>query len=184
VAKEFQEKLEKELKGITKNFVVQIESASEDYTEVVESSLRYLLKDKKARGVYVTLNKPALTLINQLENKNIDTKRLFFIDGISGEPEKTGNEHFVVLSGPTALTELGIEMAKAKETGKYDFIFFDALSTLLIYNSVDRCLQFSYFLLAKLRSYNLSGIVIYIKSDLEKKIFDSVIHLTDKAVRF
>ncbi len=180
------EKLEKALETAPKNFIIQIESPAEEYNSVIETSLNFLLKNKDAKIIYVTLNKPVSMILNNFAAKKIDTSRFFFIDGISGaaQTKESIDKKFVVLSGPTALTELSIEITKAKETGKYNYVFFDALSTMLIYNSQKRCLQFSYFLLTKLRDYEFCGIIIYLKSELEKEVFDSVAHLSDKALRF
>ena len=180
------EKLEKELESAPKNFIVQIESPPEEYNSVIETSLNFLLKKKDGKIIYVTLNKPISAILSGFEAKKIDSSRFFFIDGISGatQTKESIDKKFVVLSGPTALTELSIEITKAKETRKYNYVFFDALSTLLIYNSQKRCLQFSYFLLTKLRDYEFSGIIIYLKSELEKEVFESVAHLSDKTLRF
>lgn len=185
MSKDIREKLEKELKSAPKKFVVQIESSAENYNDVLQTSLDFLLEEKNSRGIYVTLNKPVTVLAKELEGKKIDSKRLFFIDGITGTTAKKEEpENFVILSGPTALTELSIEITKAKETGKFDFLLFDTISTLLIYNSQKRSLQFAYFLLTKLKDFALSGIIIYLKSDLEKEVFESVAHLGDKTLRF
>ncbi len=181
------EKLEKELESAPKNFIVQVESPSEEYNTVIDTSIEFLLKDKDAKKIiYVTLNKPVSMLLHGFEAKKIDSNRFFFIDGISGSSQRreSDDKKFVVLSGPTALTELSIEITKAKETGQFDYIFFDTISTLLIYNSPKRCLQFSYFLLTKLRDFELSGLIIYLKSDLEKEVFEGVAHLSDKVLRF
>ena len=180
------EKLEKELESAPENFIVQIEIPSEEYNTVVDSSLNFLLKHNDSKIIYVTMNKPVSMILQNFESKHIDPKRFFFIDGISGSSQRkeSDDKKFVTLGGPTALTELSIEITKAKDTGKFDFIFFDTLSTLLIYNSPKRCLQFSYFLLTKLRDFKLSGIIVYLKSELEKEVFESVAHLSDKALRF
>lgn len=180
------EKLEKELKGAPKKFIAQIECTAENYKEIADTSIKFLLENKKARGIYVTFNKPVFVLMDFLQSKGIETDRLFFIDGISGATQNqlTGKNNFAVLSGPTALTELSIEITRAKETGQYEFILFDALSTILIYNSQKRTIQFTYFLMTKLRDYNFSGVVLFIKSELEKEVFDSVAHLTDLQLKF
>lgn len=173
----------KELGLLGKNSVMLAEVDAKDYGQVIDSSIDLLVSQKKLSMVYVSLNKPAKTIMNYFNEKHVDFSNVFFIDGVSGETVDDEDKNCVVLTGPSSLTELSVQVSSAMERPNVDFIFFDAISTLLIYNSQKRCMQFSYYLMKMLRTYKVSALLIFVKSSLESEMFNYITPLADKSIR-
>jgi len=77
------------------------------------------LSNEDLSGVYVAVDKPYESLTNDLENQNIETSDIFFLDAISKDQgiNKTNNpkdqQNVVFLESPQNLTDLSISLAEA-----------------------------------------------------------------------
>ena len=157
------------------------------YTEVNIELLKILINESKMFGIYVTINKPYVSIKKILEKNNIDTERIFFIDCITktsgGNPEIT--ENCLYIASPKNLTELGVALSQAMSAMKSKenkFLFLDSLSTLLIYNTAGTVAQFSHFLATKLRLFGLKGIFISIEKEMDEKMLLTLMKFCDEVI--
>lgn len=129
-------------------------------------SLTHCIKNEKI--CYITLNKTAKRLSEELRKNKVDLKNVLFIDCITAtlkQPEPLPNIVFV--PSPNALTKLGIEVTKALKTAQLDHVIFDSLSTLLVYGDHKRAARFLNFLIEKTRGSNVKFVFTCLKGDAE-----------------
>lgn len=111
------------------------------------------------RICYITLNKTYGSLVEIFKNENIDMNNIAFIDAITksvNRVENTSNCYFI--SSPQALTELSIAI-DAFLTLNFDYIIFDSITTLLIYQKAEEpVIRFITNIVNKIKKYNCKGI--------------------------
>lgn len=175
--------LEQKLKDLPPNFIVFLLSESVEDTPL--KVLNYLLREKETSGIYIALDKPSKTIRENLIRNKTDVEKLYFIDLISeaaGVKPETYKDIFV--SSPSNLTDLGIAIQSAIETlkTKNKFIIFDALSTLFNYNEKPIVLRFIHYLTARMRNFNIIGIFILMRADVDKATLSQFAGFADKTI--
>jgi len=167
-------------KALEESGITLLRTSSENYQKVNMAVMRSLMSDLDLRGIYVTVNKPYGTITNVLEDHNIDTSNIFFIDAISEDlneeaPERTKNVIFV--DSPQNLTDISIVLSEAIENIPTDekFVFFDSMSVLTIYNDTNEVTKFAHYLTGKMRKWNVAGVIISVEDEMDH---DIIFHLT------
>ncbi len=136
--------------------------------------------------LYVAINQPYSRLKKVMENGRIDTSRVFFIDCITetsgGRSERVRNCLFI--NSPGSLTELGISITQALQAmpGK-KFLFIDALSTLVIYNSSKSIAKFSHFLMTRVKLLGLAGIFMVVEKEMEEILLSQIKQFCDRIIK-
>jgi KaiC/GvpD/RAD55 family RecA-like ATPase len=114
-------------------------------------------------GVYITLSKDYVELTKMFREKEIDMGKLAFVDGVSqmygiGAVDAPNIKY---ISGPisldgivAAITDIIPAMKSEKK-----FVFLDSITTVLLYNSLERTLKFSEFLTVSLKRLQVAGVV-------------------------
>lgn len=182
-----QEKFEHELKDL-KQYVVLATVGARNYQKINLEIIKHLIEDKNTPGVYVTLNKPFETLESIFKKEKIDTRVIIFIDAITkttgGEIEKTDKCLFI--GAPDNLSDISIAMDQAVRSlpSKKRFVFFDSLSTLLMYNNVTTVAKFIHFLAGKMRIWQVGGIIVSLKKEKDKELIDELIQFCDAILDF
>jgi len=135
-------------------------------------------------GIYVTLNKAHPSLIQELKNNKIDTSKLYFIDSVCKKIAKNKREYSncVDIEGVESLTELSLAISSASHTGKFKFLIFDSITTLLIYHDQETAEKFISYLINKLKSLDISVILISIDEDKSNKIVNFISQFADKTI--
>jgi hypothetical protein len=142
--------------------------------------------DDRNLCLYVAVNQPYARLKKTLESGKINTDRVFFIDCITetsgGKAERASN--CLYINSPSRLTELGISIMQALQAmpGK-KFLFLDALSTLIIYNSSKSIAKFSHFLITRVKLLGLAGIFIVVEKEIDEMLLSQIKQFCDKVVR-
>jgi len=179
--------LAKELSKVKAKEIVLILSDEKKYLETNLEILGILTGKLKGKGIYVTINRPFDSLIELLKEKKINSKNLFFIDAItltiSGQAKEVSNCLFI--NSPNSLTELGIalgEAFKAMKTKEERFIFFDSLSTLLVYNHSKSVTKFAHFLTGKMREWKIKGVLISLQKNVDEKLIAQVSQFCDRVI--
>jgi len=179
--------LVKELSKISDKEIVLILCDEKKYLETNLRILHILTNKFKEKGIYVTINRPYESLIELLKKKKINIKSLFFIDAITptvaGKTEDTSNCLFI--DSPQNLTELSIALSEAFTGMKQKedrFIFFDSLSTLLIYNEAKSVERFAHFLTGKMRKWKIKGVLISLQKNIDENLISQVSHFCDKVI--
>ncbi|MBU0456946.1 MAG: ATPase domain-containing protein [Nanoarchaeota archaeon] len=166
-------------------YVVLATVSSKKYHETNLKIIKYLTKKESTPGVYVTLNRPFNTVKKQLKEKGVDTSLIIFIDAITkvaGATKKT--KECLFLGSPENLSDISFSMDQAVRSlpAKKKFVFFDSLSTLLIYNKAQTVAKFIHFLASKMRIWKVKGIIISLKKDSDKELIDELTQFCDKVL--
>ncbi|MBN2127351.1 MAG: hypothetical protein JW703_03075 [Candidatus Diapherotrites archaeon] len=160
-------------------------SKAQNYFSSVTELIKKLVNEQKLTGVYVSLNRPAETIITSFEQKGIDLSSLIFIDGVtknSGNKGKAKNTIFV--DSPKNLTDLGIALTQAVNGIKTEnkFVFFDSISTLLVYNSFDKSSKFAHFLALKMRDWKVKGMILSLEKESDSEMLEQMKMFVDNVI--
>lgn len=181
IEKDFKEKL-KDLK----EYIVLATVDAKIYNQTNLEIIRYLTQVENVPGVYVTLNKPYDIIKASFEKKGIDTRLIIFIDSVTktakGKVEKT--DRCLFIGDPTDLSDLSFAMDQAVTAlpGDEKFLFFDSLSTLLIYNKMNTVERFIHFLSSKMRVWKVKGIIITLQKDSDKELIAELSQFCDVTI--
>ncbi len=134
-------------------------------------------------GVYVTLNRPHENVKKILKKEKIDLDKIIFIDAVTktvgGKIKKTKDCLFI--GSPSNLSDISISMDQAIMAipTKDKFLFFDSLSTLLLYNNVEVVAKFIHFLSGKMRVWQIKGIIISLRREKDKELIEELKEFCD-----
>lgn len=142
------------------------------YHETIQGIVRKLVKEKKHRGVYVTLNRSCCRLEDIFSREGIPTDNIFFVDAVSritgSCSEEKVNHSFV--ADPHNLSGLNISIFRSLEgLGEENrrFLILDCLSSLLIYNKSQQISRFLHSFTAEIRPWNLNGVIVSIEGEFK-----------------
>ncbi len=172
------------LKGM-KDYVALAIVSGEKFHETNQEIVAELVKDN-IPGVYVTLNRPYENVKRQLGNRKIDFTKIIFIDAVtktvSGRVEKTPD--CLYIGSPQNLSDMSIAMDQAIMAipTKDKFLFFDSLSTLLLYNDVSVVAKFVHFLSGKMRVWKVRGIIISLRQKKDKELIEELREFCDMII--
>ena len=179
------EKIKNAFNDLSEHWLLLFIVNAEDYLETNIAILNEVLKQEDTVGVYVTLNRPYASLIKILEKNNVKTDKLFFLDCITktlgAEKEE---KQCLFLENPQNLTNIAIaidEIVKAIPS-KNKSLFFDTMSTLLIYNKTGTVSKFLHFLTGKIRVLNLNGVLLSTEKELDPELADQLDQFVDKTI--
>ncbi|MFW6450562.1 MAG: hypothetical protein ACOCZ6_05915 [Nanoarchaeota archaeon] len=150
------------------------------YQEFVRSFTKnYLGKNISS---YVALSRPYQSLVESFKKQKVNTDNIFFIDTST---KMTGKEdpqadNCLFIESPSALTNLSIAINKVVEASEPKFVFFDSLSTLLIYNPEQMIIKFTKDLINKLRAKSSKFILICLDGNDEANIIEKLSMFVDK----
>jgi len=143
-------------KELEDNQILVLLLPSIDYNKDIVKIVK-ILSDKKI--LYVTLNKTHESLIEIFKKSKIDVSNITYIDAISKtfklEHPPTENCHFC--SSPGSLTELSLLINKLLK-GKFDYLIFDSITSLLIYEKDKPVAKFISDIMNKLKSSETKAI--------------------------
>ncbi len=166
----------------TKKGVYTFISKPEDYTAANIVIISTLTKRLRLAGIYVTLNKPCSAVSKELEREKINLKQLLFIDG-TGEEKSKKISNCIYIQGNQSLTELSLAMTEAGRNKSTDFIFFDSLSTLLVYNSREITERFIHYIVNKGKSMNLFMVIISVEEERSNKLIPLLSQICDGCIK-
>ena len=160
--------------------------SADHYAQVNAKVLKNLANEKNLKGIYITINRPYQSLIESYQEEGIAVDNIFFIDAITkttGGREVDAN-NCIFLDSPTNLTDIAIALKQAVELmgDAKKFIFLDALSTLLIYNSSQSVIKFAHFLTGRMRAWNCEGAIISMQKEMDEKLTNQLIQFCDQKV--
>lgn len=149
-----------------------------------ESILKIIGNLRDKRVCYVALNKEANALKKQFHLRNIPTNNIFFIDAVSkalkGIEEK---EDMILVSSPAGLNEITEAITEVLESGYFDVLFFDSLSTLELYDlEYFGKERFILNLITQVRVHNQNLILTYFKENFDINLVNKLD--VDKRVNF
>jgi hypothetical protein len=158
----------------------------------LHQSMIFALKAMQARdmyGIYVSLNRPHVTLRRTLQRASIRLDRLYFIDCVTALAKSTLTRQggdVIYAIGPDDLHADGSVLAAVEKfvhsVSGEKFIIIDALRTLFIYNEPSVVSAFIHSLLAVSVRHEIKLLVLTRKEDdglikLVSNAFDDNIHI-------
>src|SRR3989338_1757778 len=174
--------IEKSLSGV-EEYVALATVAAQRYQQTNIDIIQYLTAVDGTPGVYVTLNKPFATMEGIFKKNNVNTEMIIFIDAVTrttgGSTEKTNKCLFI--GSPENLSDVSLAMDQAVRAipGEKKFLFFDSLSTLLIYNKPITVAKFIHFLSGKMRMWRVKGIIISLEKESDKELLSELSQFCD-----
>jgi len=134
---------------------------------------------KKSKVLYITVNKSCSVLTDKFKSEGIDYSKWSFIDCISSSLFMTGktSSQCQHLSSPTALVDLA--MAIDDKLKEVDFIVFDNISGLLVYNGDVPTLQLLNSLMSKVRQTK-AKVAYLLFHDTGKEVMEDLALFADK----
>ena len=175
----------------TKNFdlkkgeIALIVVSADKYLSTSMEILKHYCNDRKASCVYVTVNRSYDTLIKIFKEKKIDSDKVFVIDAISPVGAKRKEEENAIFIGsPKGLTDISISATSAIKniSNGERLLYFDSLSTLLIYNDVGSVTQFAHFLINKMKEWDISMAIITLEKETDDKLLSQMKQFVDKVI--
>ena len=146
-------RLLRELK--TKNLLL-VSLDTQAYHQAQPLVMKYLVQ--KTKGLYVSFNKQYSEIQSFLEKAGIAKDRVYCVDAVS-KKQKDLPKGCYCLQSPESLTELSIVITNLLKQ-EYKFIFFDSLSSLLIYNDLETVERFIHYLTGKMKYLRVKGVFI------------------------
>lgn len=141
------------------------------------------ISEENERICYVTINKPYNTILKTLEKARVETKKIFFIDAVTKKvKEEKSSEQVIYVSSPKALTEMNIAIKKVMESGNTDVTLFDAISTLLVYDSPASVVRFVHSLISSFRTIGSKGVMVSLKEDSKGELIKDLNMFVDKVL--
>lgn len=176
--------LKKKLKGLSE-YVALATVSPRLYKEANLQIIKFLVGESNMPGVYVTLNAPFANVKKKLESEKIDTRMIIFIDAVTKTSQGIERKDNCLLIGnPQNLSDISISMDQAVRAlpTKKRFVFFDSLSTLLLYNNPEAVAKFVHFLSGRMRVWKVNGIIISLQSKKDQELIDSLLPFCDALI--
>jgi len=133
-------------------------------------------------GLYITLNKPSAVLQEMFERSGLAHGNLVYLDSITNTTEHR-TESCQFLGRMRELTDLCIALAKMISEAKFQFVFVDSVSTLLIYNDPKSVARFCHTVTEKLRSLNLPAALVLVEMEEGKDVAAQLAQFCDAYVK-
>ena len=154
------------------------------YNKINVKLMKQLLNEKKFSCIYVTASKPYNWLKEHFQKEKVHLSNVLFIDMISKRAKvETEADDCLFITSPGALTELSIAVSEALENIKTEkkFIYFDNISSMLIYNSPEITARFMHVIIGKVRKYGGKLVMVVLEKD--EPSIENVFMAVDKVVR-
>ncbi len=178
------DKFKKEVKNL-KDYIILITPSAGIYQKSNLEILKFLVKDQKTPGVYVTLNKPFDIMQRLLKQNKIDSRFIIFIDVITKIPGGGKRiKNCLFIGSPEKLSDISVAMDQAIKAlpTKEKFVFFDSINTLQVFNKLGTVGKFVYFLASKIREWKIKGIIISIKKDSDESLINELTQFCDSRI--
>ena len=147
--------------------------------------LKFLVDEKRLSGVYVTVNRPYSNIETTLQTNEVDLSKLFFIDAVTNMAVQTSNrtENCLYVASPESLTDISIALDQTiNASSQKDFMFFDSLSALLIYNNVDTVSKYLHVLTIKMRVLKVQTFLISLEKETDEKLKSRLTQFSDNLI--
>ncbi len=144
--------------------ITLIDTPQNFHLQVTLEILKVLTKERGCSGVYMSTLKGYPEMTKIFENNGVDVSKVYFVDVISKmyglEPQSTPYCEFV--SSPINIQSISnaIKNYLDKIKGKDRFVIFDSLTTILLYNSLPRIVQFTTAIAEHLKAEHVNAILV------------------------
>src|SRR3989338_295727 len=133
---------------------------------------------------YVTLNKTADSLRELFKKSKVNVNNIIFIDAISktlkSEPYQTNYCYYV--SSPAALEELSLTMGKFLKH-EFQYLIFDSLTNLMIYQKRDAVIKFISSIVNKIRASKTKAVFYALNIKEQSELIKESSMFVDKVIQ-
>ncbi|MDP3989786.1 MAG: hypothetical protein Q8Q01_01110 [archaeon] len=154
-------------KILDKKGVYTVVTKSENYLAVSQEMIRLL--NKKFPGIYVTLSKQHCSVVERLKSEKIDTSRILFIDN-SEEGNGCGADNAIFIGKNKSLTALSLALSPAAKQKSMKFIFFDSVTTLLVYHKLEEIERFIHYFVNKSKDQGILVVLMAVNEGKTRKL--------------
>ena len=125
-----------ELSNLPEGWIVLLETSVEKILDVSLSAMKYLIDEKNYIGIILSASRLHKNLVNLYKQKDIDTKKILFLDCISKSQslnlEEAGNVLYLEAASDLTNISLAIKGGMEKIKGdRFVFIVSRPLATLI-----------------------------------------------------
>ena len=165
---------------LSSNQIVLLVMSGAEYNNVIVD----VIKQLSGNICYVTANKTFDALKEIFEKKKINTEKIVFIDSISKTIKKVPNQSDGVyyVASPGALTELSLVIEKFLKH-EFDYIIFDSITNLGIYQKPKMCSKFITDLVNKIKKSKIKSIFYALDIRESAEIINHTGAMVDKVVK-
>ena len=176
--------LEKNLKNTPEDFIILIETSSENAAEVTLAAVR-ALTEKNDHGIIISANRPYMNLLNNYERNNINTSKVHILDLISkNQNADTSTKNVMFIENASSLTDISLSVSNyIKELNGRKFIFIDSISTMLIHNEPYVFARFIHSVLTRMRINGVGGLLISLTDQTNREVRAEIAQLCDKVIK-
>ena len=172
--------LSKQLSALTGKEILLIMIETKKYQNTYPLIIKKVTQRKSDRGIYVSFNKSHSEIKLVLKKAKTGPERFYIIDTI-GKSNKNDKEG-CCLAGPESLTQLSIILTQLMKTRKYTCLFFDNLSSFLIYHDLETTERFIHYLVGKLQFYGMRGIFLSLNDKKSKDLVEVISPFFDRRI--
>ncbi len=180
-----------ELLNADQNVVVLV--PTKEYAAFV-NRLAHELASRHGKLCYVSIAKSARVVAEAFQKEGIDTANFHFIDCITKSiairplatekkmPPRSLELKVQFVTNPSALTELDVLLFRTLSEENLQAVFFDSLSTLLLYNDELAVVKFAQHLMNKVRESNSRGVFLALREDLNSQLVKDLALFADSTL--
>ncbi len=164
------------------NIVVKV---SEGFYRDSVSGLNKSLGERYDKICYVSIARPVTSVIKDLKAGDVDLKNHYFVDCVSKKRNlREELRNTVYVESPSSLTKIHIGISKLMREHDTGLIFFDSISSLLIYNNGSDALGFLNNLMNEIRGTDTKGVYLIMRNDFESRLAKELEIFADEITDF
>ena len=142
-----------------------------------------MVQEWDMEGVFVSANKPYLSINESFEKSGILNKIIFVDCASILAGDNPCGDRVVLIKNPADLTGLTISLAKSIERlGEKRFLVFDSLTTLLIYSRVASVTQFAHSLGLIMKAKKVTCFFLAVDQEATKEMLSFLSTIADEFV--
>ncbi|MBU0459434.1 MAG: hypothetical protein KKE17_15680 [Proteobacteria bacterium] len=165
---------------LSENQTILLLIPSVEYNSIIIGIAKQLSEKKVC---YVTLNKTSGSLKEQFKKKNVNIKNIVFIDVVSKTIKKDFDHmtgcYFV--SSQKVLTKLSSTISEILKH-EFDYLIFDSLTSLLIYQKTDLVVKFIFSLINKIKESKVKAVFYTLNIKEQERFIQESSLFVDKVI--
>ena len=135
-----------------------------------------------SRVLYLSLNKPAESIVEILKENNIDTEKFLFVDAVQKDGKPIEYHNFIFIDSPQNFEKFSGELMDILKKEKFGCLIFDSLSTLLIYHDDLAVVKFTHDLIVNIKLSNASGEFTCLLEDINSTLVKDISMFADEII--
>jgi len=150
--------------GITESKFTLVLMDEEQYERKLLDMVRKV-HEKSSKICYICLSRPYTDIVEMLSEKGITTDKFFFIDVLSSHyGSKKNVENCIFVEDPSKIVNIQVAIAKAIAEHNCDYLIFDTISSLLMYEQNHDIVKFTHKLITESKHQNINKVYVVMKT--------------------